>query len=469
VASAIDETNSSDSEETFVYESNPPERHVRHNHHSRTPSGTSLASQIDQHGGRNKSGMREGSQGVATKKSMKFTNNAYNNNLDGENNNLGSTRSSIRNGSSTPRHHHIGRHGRGGHTSLFDGDSPFTQANKSSSPRNSAGNLAKLARPNSPRMASGRYSGGSKKSDLNPYDMDDDVADDERTPLVGSGSVRVNRARHSRRPVAGGPRNSDYFGYDRRGLFSRYGACIIVTLLLLVLCAGASTFIMALNKPLMDVSIKHIRNVLASEQEIMLDLDVQAKNPNLFTITVNDLDVDIFAKSGYVGTGEWWREHQENSSSPWMARRRQIVGDANRTGASSFLHTTDGVDEGTDPIEDPEGDPQTMLLGRVLEFDSPLTFEPGPLRRVTTSSVGAIRLAKPGNQTEDGGSARWERVLQHDFDLIVRGILKYQLPVSSRTKSASISGRVKVSPHDVEGDEPEADEPQPDAPEFHWN
>ena len=108
----------------------------------------------------------------------------------------------------------------------------------------------------------------------------------------------------------------------------------------------------------------------------------------------------------------------------------------------------DGVDEGTDPIENPEPGTQKMLLGRVLEFDSPLVFDAGPVRRTPASSVGEIRLAKPGNKTEVGGSARWEHVLQHPFDLIVRGVVKYQLPLGSKTRSAKIGSRVRVLPSD---------------------
>jgi hypothetical protein len=448
VASAIDETNSSDSEETFVYESNPAERNARNTHHSRTPSATSLASQIDQYGTRNKLNARDASHGVAAKKSMKFTNNAYNSNLDGEVGNQGSTRSSVRNGGSTPRHHHIGRYGRGGHASLFDADSPFTQANKASSPRTSVGNMGKLPRPNSPRTAGGRLPSSPRKSDLYPYDLEGEAADDERTPLVGS--VRVNRSRHTRRPFSNSSRLSDYREQQDRSCCSRYGACIIVTLLLLVLCIGAGTFVMALNKPLVDVSVRHIQNVLASEQELMLDLDVQATNPNLFAITVNDLDVNVFAKSGYAGTAALWRGHQSQSASLWTARREQLLG-----GRGSNYHTAEGVDKGTDPIEDPEGDLQTMLLGEIFDFDSPLMFEPSPLRRRSTSSVGEVRLAKPGNKTEECGSARWERVLQHPFELHVRGVIKYQLPISSKTRSASIDKTFNVVPkEDAIGDDP---------------
>ena len=448
VASAIDETNSSDSEETFVYESNPAERNPRNAHHSRTPSATSLASQVDQYGARSKATVRDASQSVAAKKSMKFTNSAYSNNLDGEVGNQGSARDSVRNGSSTPRHHHIGRYGRGGHASLFDGDSPFTQSNKASSPRTSVTNMGKLSRPNSPRTAAGRLPNSPKKSDLYPYDFEGEAADDEGTPLLGS--VRVNRSRHTRRPFSNGNRLSEYRDLQEQGCCSRFGACIVVTLLLLVLCVGAGTFVMALNKPLIDVSVRHIQNVLASEQELMLDLDVQAVNPNLFAITVNDLDVNVFAKSGYAGTAASWRGQQVRSSSKWTARREQLLGGR---GPKSYL--AGGVDKGTDPIGEPEGDPQTMLLGEIFDFDSPLVFEPSPLRRESSSSVGQVRLAKPGNKTEECGSARWERVLQHPFELHVRGVIKYQLPISSKTRSASIDRKYKVLPKDdVVGSEP---------------
>jgi hypothetical protein len=387
VASAIDGTNSSDSEETFVYESNPAERNTRNGHHSRTPSATSLASQIDQYGNRGKLNARDASHGVAGKKSMKFTNNAYNHNLDGENGNQGSIRSSVRNGGSTPRHHHIGRYGRGGHASLFDPDSPFTQANKASSPRTSVGNMNKSPRPNSPRTAGGRLSGSPKKTDLYSYDLEGEAADDERTPLVGS--VRVNRSRHTRRPFSSSSRRSDHRAQQERSWCSRYGACIIVTLLLLVLCIGAGTFVMALNRPLVDVSIRHIQNVLASEQELMLDLDVRATNPNLFAIIVNELDVNVFAKSEYAGTTSVCQRGHGQSLLTWIARREQFLG-----GNESAYHVTEGVDKGTDPIKDPKGDPQTMLLGEILDFDSPLVFE-------TSSAEGQPRLwARSASQSQ---------------------------------------------------------------------
>ena len=397
-----------------------------------------MASQADTTSSRYRSGPKDGQHSVAGKRSMKFTNSAYNNNLDGEIG-PGSAKGNSRGGTITPRHHHIGRYGRGGHTSLFDNDSPFTQANRGPSGKNGMINASRLSRPSSPRVNGYRNGTPTRKGEVFDQDFDEDAADDERTPLVGS--VRINRSRHARRPNSASLRQIEYLEQRDRRFLSRYGACIIVTLFLLIILFGAATFLVALAKPLTDVTVKHIQNVLASEQEIMLDLDVRATNPNLFAITVSDLNVDIFARSAYVRAS-----HIDVQPSVPSRRKKNRI---NETDVLAALSTSNGgVDEGTDPIEDPEADPRTMLLGRIYEFDSPLIFDASPFRRKTTSSVGQVRLQKPGNKTEQGGTARWERVLQHSFELTVRGNIKYQLPLSSRYQSAQIQASIKVGPNE---------------------
>lgn len=423
VASAVDEADTSDSDETFVYESNPPDARA-HRHHSRTPSATSLAS-TDQHG-RNRHGLRSGSHAVGAKKSMKFSNSGYNNGLEqGE-----ESRGSMRNVSSH-RPHHIGRHGKAAHSSILDSNSPFNQNNRNGSPRSSTANLGRLSRPNSPRLANGRVSSSPKKGDA--FDVYDNPADDERTPLMG-GSVRVNRNRHARRS---GLRNAEYFDEAERSVCSRMTGCFLLGFVTLVVCAGIITFVVGLNQPLIDVRIRHLQNILASEQELMLDLHVDAVNTNIFAISVNDLDVNIFAESSYVGSSH---QLDERKHMRWSDRIHQSGTD---TLSFPWPFPTDGVDEGTDPIEDEPGT-QKMLLGTAFEFDAPLSFEPSPIKRHRSGSVGEIRLAKPGNKTEVGGSERWERVLQHDFNLIVRGVIKYQLPLSSKTRSVKVASKAKV-------------------------
>lgn len=460
VASAVDEADVSDSDETFVYESNPPDPYParQSRYHSRTPSATSMASQAD-FGGRARPPLRDGNHSITGKRSMKFTNNTYNSSADGDIGDEGVRSHARLDGASTnPRNNHIGRYGRNGvYPSLFDSDSPFPQSHSYiKSPRHFIGSGFRQSRnPGSRAHPNYRTVNGSKKGgDVYDYDYDAEGADDERTPLVGS--PRMPRSRHGgRRPNSASLRQMEYM-QRRRGYLSRYGLCIAVALLLFLIIGGATSFIVAITKPLRKVQVSAIQNVLASEQELMLDLNVRGINPNLFPVVVDDMDVNIFAKSRFVGTDMFWRDHgQDLDDFPRVepggkhelartARSRDLS--PSPSPSNQLVHARDGVDHGTDPPADPVGDPQTMLLGRVFRFDSSLAFEPSPWNYLPSSSKGQIRLARPGNKTEEGGTERWERVLQHPFELIVRGVIKYQLPLSSRFLSASVSSSVKWTP-----------------------
>ena len=449
VATAVDEANSSDSEETFVYESNPPDPLWArpHRYHSRTPSATSTASVYDNHGAK---GRPDGHHSVVGKKSMKFANN-YNsiNHANDEGTVRGGGRNSKNPGNITPHHHHIGRYGRGGHPSLFDSDSPFSTATKS--PQSAANHLGRF----SPRHSSPRSNhvvhvtkSPRKAEEIMSYDLEGEGADDERAPLIGSN--RTTRTR--RRPLPGSVRQmySEERGHQICG---RTTAWTTLGMTLMLIIAAIVTVVILCSKPLLEVRIKDIRNVLASEQEIMLDLHVRAVNPNLVAIQVSDIDVNIFAKSKHVGTNELWRSHQSHDPSPNRSPKRPDKVRINisqsppgLSNPSDIISQLDGIDEGTDPIDDPAEDSHTMLLGQVFEFDSPLLFDPSPIRHHSLGSVGEVRLAKPGNKTEEGGSQRWEHVIQHDFELIARGVIRYSLPVSSKMHSALIAGRVIVQP-----------------------
>ncbi|KAJ5788163.1 Vacuolar segregation subunit 7 [Penicillium paradoxum] len=476
VASAVDEADVSDSDETFVYDSNPPDPYPSRTprYHSRTPSATSMVSQADQLAGRSR-GLRDAAHGVTGKRSMKFT--AYNSSIDGDIvEGDGVSRSSRADGSGTitPRHHNIGRlHGRSAHSNFLDNDSPYAPSQSQKSPRHFVGNTYRHSRHSNTRLSPNyRTISGAKKGGEHPYDFEAEGADDERTPLVGT--PRSIYSRNGRRPNSASLRQMEYMAQRERGLFSRFGSCAIIFLLMLIVAGGATSFIVAATQPLLDVQVIAIQNVLASEQELMLDLNVQAVNPNLFPVTIDDTDLNIFAKSRFVGTDKFWREHGDLDNFPRIeqSRRRwhlsqtiRCLGNAacidKSMPSDSDTHTNDGVDKGTDPPSDPEGDPRSMLLGRVFHFDSPLSFESSPWNHLTSSSKGQIRLARPGNKTEAGGTERWERVLQHPFELTVRGIIKYQLPLSSRYLSASVSSSIRVVP-DSDDNDPQQTPPSND-------
>lgn len=435
VASAVDEANSSDSEETFVYESNPPEQERPRRFHSRTPSATSMASQIDARNGL-RSMMDNGSHSVAMKKSMKFANSSYNSapqEMSTEDDGKGTSRSNLGRGTA---HHHFsrwGRNGGNGHASLFDNESPFPNAAKS---KFSAHPSRQGSRPTSPRVVnSARMSNanGKRTSPISSgYDLDD-AADDERTPLIPS-TIRSARSSRIRRGNAPSSRHIEH-QRQSRSFFARFAGCMFLSLLILLVVAGAVVFLFATTQPLANVKVLALKNILASEQDVIIDLQVIAQNPNLVAVTIDSMDMVIFAKSKYAGTdSEWWTQPSGRIS--WRRGTKQ---------------------KRDDPIDDPpvDDDPNTnpnLEIGHIYDFESPLIFEGSPFQRISSVSVGEMRILKPGNQTEPRGSERWGRVLQHEFELIVRGTLKYTLPLSSKARSVGVEGRVTVKPNAADQD-----------------
>ncbi|KAI9688286.1 MAG: hypothetical protein M1820_010298 [Bogoriella megaspora] len=454
VASAVDEADSSDSDETFVYESNPPEPHHRPRNHSRTPSIASIASQVDHRGASRTIGDALGGHRIAGKRSMKFSS-AFNDVDGADGRNDGTVRSgNLRSAGSsgTHLHHHIGRHGRpsGAQTPLLDGESPKTAAK-----------IARSRPSSRPTSATQNIFPHRSKKSSEAFDIDVEGADDERTPLIGT--VRTPRNRGQRpRPGSASLRQMDYYQHRQRSWIARFAGCIIIAVMMILVIIGVFGFLFSTTKPLYDVSIREIQNVLASEQELMLDLLVEAVNPNIMQVQITDMDINLFAKSKHIGSEppsdpestrhrSHWRRFDADSlvsnDDNWSKRpsRQSEVA----SGWPPFWGDPhDGADHGTDPMPDPSGDSSTMLLGRIFHFDSGLQFDGTPLKRELKQSVGELRLAKPGNKTEAGGSARWEKVLNYPFELIVRGVLKYQLPLTGKPKTVAIGRSVVVHPEE---------------------
>ena len=435
VASAVDEANSSDSEETFVYESNPPDVQDRpRRFHSRTPSATSMASQVDQ---RNRSMMDHG-HSVAMKKSMKFAN-TYNtttpDSAAGEDDGKGTARSNAGTGRGTAHHHHhIGRWGRNngnGHASLFDNESPFPNVIKT---KLSGNNQRHSSRPSSPRVSTPKLVGNGKKSPIVPYDTDD-IADDERQPLMSS--IRSGRSGRTRRQPSS--RRWEHQASRRdNSFFGRYAGCLVLTLVIFLVALASTGFMLATTQPLSEVKVLALKNVLASEQDVIFDMKVEARNPNVVAVTIDRTNLVIFAKSKYAGTdSQYWNRPQVRRWLRWGSRKSD----------DDSTQTPEGDDEDPDAPTYPN-----LEIGHVYELESPLSFGGAPFRHARSESLGQIRITSPGNHTTPAGSERWGRVLQHEFDLIIRGTLKYTLPFSQRIQSISVEGRVTVKPNAADTD-----------------
>lgn len=442
VASAVDE-NSSDSDATFIYESNPPEQqpHRSRQHHSRTPSMTSITSLADP-----RLAIRDAHKNPNKKSSMKFTNPYNNPSIDGDAMDRGD--GTIRIGSGRAgggsHHHHIGRHGQGrgalNHL-VMDSDSSMPQSSRARGPSS-----RQVSQPNSPRFHAfnvgnghGSTNGSKKHGEYSAaYDIDvEHVADDERTPLIPSG--RSPRVRTPRRRNSATTRHLERRHRQNGGWCRRFAGCLVLSILLLVVIFSSAGLVFATTKPLVGVVVDSVRNVVASQEEIMFDLVVNATNPNIIGVTIADMEVSIFAKSKHVGTDKWWREHgngPRGNERDWP----HVDPPVRENGEERSVA---GIDEGNDPID---GELRTMLLGRITHFGSPLTFEGSFFQRHVEQSTGEIHLVKPGNKTEAGGSDRWEEVLQYPFELIVRGIFKYTLPLSTSVHSVSVTATYYYDP-----------------------
>lgn len=181
-------------------------------------------------------------------------------------------------------------------------------------------------------------------------------------------------------------------------------------------------FVLATTKELTNVSISNFENPIVSQDELIFNVIVEAFNPGWFTVSIDEVELDIFAKSGYL---------PENMN--------------NRNVDLEGPETTSTV--------------ETVLLGTVTNLESPMIFTGGFFTRELTSQSGEIKLLRPGrnltslefdknrNESEPDNSDKWEIIAKNPFDLIVRGILKYNLPMSKMTKSVVVSKVGYIDPN----------------------
>ncbi|ORY84345.1 vacuolar segregation subunit 7-domain-containing protein [Protomyces lactucae-debilis] len=432
ITQAVDENEDSDSDETFVYESNPrsPKRLSRSpsltslhgtSAHSHAVGPSSLAPGLAVGSGSSSGGgvgvpsqhhaetghriaslsrdLRHASRrghAISGKRSMKFAH------PQDEDRRVSYTLRGYP-GSATPGQ---------------DTTSPFRSPRlrpglerKGSSPHSSGHNSPRqLSRPASPYGTSGakKARGPKQFNAWSLYEDEENGVGSERTPFLRRGESQ------SGMHTAYGTTQ----GHHRNKSASLFAGVpflmAIVCLMLVVLMLGAA--VLSTTQPLRNVKVLDLSHVLVSKQELIFDVVVQAINPNALAVQVNEVEISVFAESPYVRDvplPSWW-------------------------------HTGSGEDS------------TTLLLGRVYEFDAALLFESRFYNGSVSTPHGALRLEKPGNSTDDGdGHLVWERVIQHPFQLIVRGVLRYRSSwLSHLTRTVEISKSVRVNPakHGMEED-----------------
>lgn len=177
-------------------------------------------------------------------------------------------------------------------------------------------------------------------------------------------------------------------------------------------------FFLATTKDLQDVAITTVDDILVSNDELVFDMSVQAFNPGFVTIEVSDLELDIFAKSAFVDK---------------FPQRIPI-------------------------FDQSQSESQTVLLGTASKFEIPLEFASGLFSRERVIAKSAIKLLNPGrnstgldsdkddNHKVEDDSDKWKEIIEHPFELIIRGSLKYEIPLFGTPRSIPVTKSVAVDP-----------------------
>ncbi|AAS51674.1 ADL246Wp [Eremothecium gossypii ATCC 10895] len=194
--------------------------------------------------------------------------------------------------------------------------------------------------------------------------------------------------------------------YTKRSTWNKFKSFVYLTFIVTSLLALGfiSGFLLATNKELHDFQIKTIDNVLASADELVFDIKASSFNPGFFTVGVQDVNLDIFAKTSHLD---------------------QTDADGDNRGAAF----------------------ETVLLGTVYTLETPLRFQGGFLSRNYGVSMSGVKLLHPGAADTAADADKWRALIRYEFDLIVRGNMKYSIPFFKSEKSVVVQAQTSVDPN----------------------
>lgn len=290
-------------------------------------------------------------------------------------------------------------------------------------------------------------------------------------------------------------RNRDSSNYEklRRVIWFCFGLGMI---LMLGFIMG---FVLATTKPLHSVTLSGVFDVLVSDEELVFDMAVEAVNPGYLNVEVYSLDLDVFARSPYV-KGDPGNSKTEDtmllssistpSSFSEPSNYAMLLGNIRHfevplifegsifehrvqrslgqlklvnPGLNSTLpddEDDDGDggdgDNGDHNTDDENKDPNTRIPDNGNgDFDGDDDFG----NQAAATTMESRSLVKPlpfvkkqvssldSNKHFDNGQKRWAIVNTHPFDLILRGVIKYQLALDRTPRVASITRVTAVDPN----------------------
>ncbi|KAL6944449.1 hypothetical protein ACO0RG_001186 [Hanseniaspora osmophila] len=165
-----------------------------------------------------------------------------------------------------------------------------------------------------------------------------------------------------------------------------YFVFIITSLLVLGFICG---FFLASNKDLQSFDLSKIDNILSTNDELLFDIIAVALNAGLFTISISDVELDIFAESKYTSSiPDDDNDGGENLNVPSKAFPSWTTASALDKNMNKYKERAyDDVD--SEPWE-------TILLGTVYSLEEPLQFRGTFFKRDFDISGSSIKLKNPG-------------------------------------------------------------------------
>ncbi|KAI5955042.1 VAC7 [Candida jiufengensis] len=252
------------------------------------------------------------------------------------------------------------------------------------------------------------------------YDIDDFDQESSRSynfdlpdlPMHKKGSRNFSNTNHID--------NHPYFLAQKSEIRASCVKSFIYTLICIIVILSVGFilgFIMATTKDLTEVGITSIENPIVSKDELVFNIVVDAFNPGWFNVDIKEVELDLFARSGYL---------------PDVVDKTQMYV---KKGSSSKV--------------------ETVKLGTILSLESEMSFKGGFFSREPTIQKGEVKLLNPGknvtletfsNDTGQDNSRKWEIISENPFDLIITGVLKYDLPLGTSTRSVVVRKTGYIDP-----------------------
>jgi len=296
------------------------------------------------------------------------------------------------------------------------------------------------------------YDGDS--DDYPPPNSTVDSASNERLPLLprdvnGRSSLRRKNYKSRSRLPSTKQQSQIQASYERRrragleagetgdGMGSKcwpgLAGTAILGVTLLVLTMLTVGFVFQTSRSLEGVQIRNLTNIVVSQEELVMDVIVQAGNPNILPVLMGDtINIDIFARSDHMDD----KPHSHRTSRsrfttppfwpPWGDEKEPT-----RDRSAPPKNLTDGP---------------SLLLGTIRTLEAPLSFPPTGFKRDPwTIQKGQMKLVGPATNATDGVE-KWKKCITEDFELIVRGTMKYRAPIGGRDRVVAVEWRGVVDP-----------------------